>query len=142
MIGYWDASAVVPLVVGDTKTSGLEAMRKSRTGMVTWWGTVVECASAIARMEREEDLNASEAGRAIKRLSDLRQSWAEVAPAEWLREHAVRLLRLHNLRAGDALQLAAAILASRNRPGSIEFVCLDKRLALAAEREGFRVIGP
>jgi hypothetical protein len=38
------------------------------------------------------------------------------------------------------LQLAAAIVASENRPSSLDFVCLDQRLGSAAEREGFAVI--
>ena len=51
---------------------------------------------------------------------------------------AQRLLRLHPLRAADALQLAAAVVASEHEPRSLDFVCLDERLAAAASREGFR----
>ncbi len=54
---------------------------------------------------------------------------------------AQRLLRLHPLRAADSLQLAAALLACEHRPQGWQFVCLDARLSLAAEREGFNVIG-
>jgi hypothetical protein len=35
---------------------------------------------------------------------------------------------------------AAAIFAGENHPASLDFVCLDKRLSLAAQREGFNVI--
>jgi hypothetical protein len=54
-------------------------------------------------------------------------------------EMARRLLRVHPLRAADSLQLAAAVLASEGRPSTLEFVCLDDRLGIAAQREGFRV---
>lgn len=38
------------------------------------------------------------------------------------------------------IQLAAALLACEHRPQGWQFVCLDARLSLAAEREGFGVI--
>jgi hypothetical protein len=47
---------------------------------------------------------------------------------------------VHELRAGDALQLAAAIVASDHQTSAMEFVTLDRRLADAADKEGFRVI--
>lgn len=141
MIRYWDASAVVPLLMADARTQALEALRTGGGGMATWWGTPVECASAIARMERKGSVDHRGATLALRRLSELRNGWIEVAPGQWIQEHAMRLLRIHALRAADALQLAAAILASRQQPSSMEFVCLDKRLAVPAEKEGFRVTG-
>jgi hypothetical protein len=51
----------------------------------------------------------------------------------------MRLLRVHPLRAGGALQLAAAIIAADFQPNALEFVTLDARQADAAEREGFRI---
>ena len=52
-----------------------------------------------------------------------------------------RLLRVHDLPAADALQLAAALAASEQSPESLEVVCLDTRLAAAAPqvRPGSRV---
>jgi predicted nucleic acid-binding protein len=105
--------------------------------MLAWWGTHVECASAIARLERESHLTGSAAAKAFSRLQALRRSWHEIQPAEELRESAIRFLRVHDLRAGDALQLAAVFLAAERRPSTLEFVCLDERLSLAAQREGF-----
>ncbi len=43
----------------------------------------------------------------------------------------------HPLRAADALQLGAAIVAADGDTASLEFVTLDRRLADAALREGF-----
>jgi hypothetical protein len=53
---------------------------------------------------------------------------------------ASRLLRVHPLRAADALQLAAALAAAKGDPSSLDVVCLDQRLSEAARREGFRVL--
>jgi hypothetical protein len=49
-------------------------------------------------------------------------------------------VRTHPLRAGDALQLAAALVACGERPEALPFVCLDDRLRDAARREGFAVL--
>lgn len=106
--------------------------------MVAWWGTRVECQSAIVRRERAGELDAEDSGRAIDALRTLAQSWAEVAPTERVREVAQRLLRIHDLRAADALQLAAAVIAAEGRSDLFFFVTLDRRLAEAASREGFR----
>lgn len=92
--------------------------------------------------DREDAVETAQAERAFQRLSELRQSWAEVEPIESLRDQGIRLLRRHTLRAADALQLAAAILASRYHPTSLEFVCLDQRRITAARREGFKVVIP
>jgi hypothetical protein len=45
------------------------------------------------------------------------------------------------MRAAESLQLAAALTAAEGNPASLPCVCLDQRLSLAAEREGFRVLG-
>jgi uncharacterized protein len=57
-----------------------------------------------------------------------------------VRARAERLLAVHGLRAGDALQLAAALLWSRGETGAHTVVALDDRLRGAALREGFVVL--
>jgi predicted nucleic acid-binding protein len=52
----------------------------------------------------------------------------------------VRFLRVHPLRAADALQLAAAFMAAERRPASLQVVTLDERLADAARKEGFALV--
>jgi predicted nucleic acid-binding protein len=109
--------------------------------LITWWGSPLECASAIARRERDAEITSASAREARQNLSDLRQAWVEIAPFASLRVRAERLLRLHDLRASDALQLSAAVSASEGAPETLAFICLDQRLSSAAEREGFSVIG-
>jgi len=65
----------------------------------------------------------------------------EVQPSEEVRQTALRLVRMHNLRAADALQLAAALVWARHVPTGLDFVCMDARLRTAAEKEGFSVLG-
>jgi hypothetical protein len=59
-----------------------------------------------------------------------------------VRERAERLLRVHPLRAADALQLAAALLVFGDKPRGRSFVTLDDALLQAARREGFDAIRP
>jgi uncharacterized protein len=109
--------------------------------VVTWWGAPVECVSALARLERDAALDRRGLAAALARLRSAAAGWAEVPATPTVREQAMRLVRVHPLRAADALHLAAAIVAADFQPTSLEFVTLDIRLGTAAEREGFRVIG-
>jgi predicted nucleic acid-binding protein len=53
----------------------------------------------------------------------------------------MRLLRIHSLRAADAIQLAAALEWSGSLPdSSATLVTLDRRLAEAADLEGFTIL--
>ena len=106
--------------------------------LVVWWGSAVECASAVARLHREALLSSSGESVARALLDALRRSWFEVQPGDGVRAQAMRLVRLHPLRAADALQLAAAI-EWAGAPVSGGFVTFDERLGRAAEREGFNV---
>jgi predicted nucleic acid-binding protein len=137
---FWDSSAIVPLCVEEAATDRALALAAEDPEVAIWWATPVECASALARLEREAALTAAEAAEAFHRLDLLARSWFEIEPHDELREVARRLLRVHPLRAGDALQLAAAYLAAERRPPTLEVVTLDERLRHAAVKEGFRVV--
>ena len=108
--------------------------------MLVWWGSEVECVSALARLERDGALSPQAITLALKRLRQLAAGWHEVDPSDAIREAAARFLRVHPLRAADALQLAAAFLAAERRPASLEMVTLDDRLSAAARKEGFPVM--
>lgn len=137
---YWDSSAILPLVVGELRSAEMLALIDTDPAIVTWWGTRVECISALARLEREQSLALPGMRAAIARLEALSREWMEVPAIDDVRTQASRLLRTHALRAADALQLAAAIVASDFEPSAMVFVSLDVRLSAAAEREGFPVV--
>jgi predicted nucleic acid-binding protein len=138
---FWDTSAIVPLLHAEAATPAVLGEYGRDPEMVVWWASDVECVSAIAREERSGSLEPAVVADALLRLDALAAAWQEVEPSVVVRRVAARLLRVHPLRASDALQLAAAILASENEPMSMTFVTLDDRLAMAARREGFVVIG-
>ena len=137
---YWDSSALVPLFVEESTTQQLTSAYLEDDLILTWWGSEVECASAIARLERDGDLTLEATTEALRRLTQVSDTWAVVDPGAAVRDTARRMLRAHDLRAADALQLAAAVIASENRPTTLPFVCLDRRLIEAATREGFPIV--
>lgn len=134
---YWDASGIVPLLVEQSQSREMEKLIEQDPDIVTWWGTSIECFSALMRLVREGRLNSSGAQAAERRLRELRKGWNEVLPTEACRRAAERMLRVHPLRAVDAQQLAAALIASDNEPSMLEVVCLDQRLTEALRKEGF-----
>lgn len=136
---FWDSSALVPLLVEEELTEPIRDLYLQEQGTIAWWSTPVECASSIARLEREGRLSPQAATQSLERLDALASSWNRIEPLDAVLETARRLLRVHPLRAADSLQLAAAFLASEGRPSTLEFVCLDDRLVIAAQREGFPV---
>lgn len=139
---YWDTSAIIGLLVDEAASTAVRHEHARDIEMSTWWGTQVECVSALARLDREGLLSSPATRDAFRRLDRLSAGWTEVAPSERLRTVSQRLLRTHILRAADALQLAAASVAAEDHPGSLPFVTRDVRLALAAEREGFPTVTP
>jgi len=139
-VRFWDASAIVPLLVAEPTTRRLQALAARDPDMLVWWGSEVECVSALARLERAAALDAKGMALASNRLTQLSNGWHEIEPSEIVRESAMRFLRVHPLRAADALQLAAAFIAAERRPPSLEVITLDERLADAARKEGFALV--
>jgi len=134
---FWDSSALVPLFATEARTRAVQSLYARDLEVVVWWGTLVECASAIARLERDGELSAADAAESFSRLDALAPSWMQIEPSDEIRESARRLLRVHPLRAADALQLAAALVAAERRPPTLAFVTCDDRLREAAGKEGF-----
>jgi uncharacterized protein len=141
-VRFWDTSALVPLLVGEDASAAVSALQSDDPTVVVAWTTLVECASAIARAERDQTLALDEATAAFARLDEIARLWREVEPTHDLRDIARRLLRVHPIRAADAIQVAAATLAAERRPSSLTFVTLDARLETAALKEGFEVVVP
>lgn len=136
---FWDASAIVPLLLDEPGREAVLAMLESDPVMVVWWGTPVELVSAVSRRERDRSLTLAAVTLAIERTRALERAWHQVPPTDTLRGRAQRILRVHSLRAGDSLQLAAALNIAGDDPASLSFVSLDQRLADAARREGLDV---
>jgi hypothetical protein len=136
---FWDSSALVALVVREEATPRREQALREDPGVLIWYGTPAEIESAIQRRRREGELTPDQETTVRAKLDALAGIWHEVQPTLALRERALRLLRVHPLRAADAFQLAAALIVCGEQTRGFHFDTADQRLAAAATAEGFVV---
>jgi uncharacterized protein len=139
---YWDSSAVVPMVLEERTSDVVRSVLAEDPEIVTWAWTRVEVVGAVERKARRGEWSRAERRLALERFERLSDSWNEVTDLLSVRTRALALLGRHELRAADAAQLAAAVLVAEQSLPGLAFVCLDARLAYAAEREGLLVIPP
>ncbi len=137
---FWDASAVFPLCATEVRSTELRALAEDDAAIAVWWVTRTECVSALSRRVRDGEMSTVDAQRVQNVLRALARSWSEVEPHEHVRNVAERMLAIHDLRAADALQLAAALEWADGDADGAAMVCLDRRLRAAATREGFLVL--
>jgi predicted nucleic acid-binding protein len=138
---FWDSSALVSLIVPQEPSVQMAREYAGDSSLVVWCLTPVEAWSAVCRLRREAVLDSPGMRTARRRLQGLVESWVEIDDLRAVRSRALRLLETHALRSADSLQLAAALVFVSDRPERVPFVTLDDRLAEAAEKEGFEVMG-
>lgn len=139
---FWDTSALIPLLVAERGTGRAERWLREDPEVVVWTLTRVELLSALARRRRREPAAARRLSAARREILDAWERWSEVTAVEVVRRHAERLVESHPLRAADALQIGAALVVAEDAPHALPFLTLDRNQAVAAEREGFHVLGP
>lgn len=139
---FWDTSAIIPLWIAERGSSRSKAWYRSDPDVIVWTLTRVEVFSALARRRREAPAAASRLLAVRRDFIHAWERWSEVTAIEIARRHAERIVESYSLRAADALQIGAALIAAEDHPTALEFVTFDENLAQAAEREGFHVLGP
>ena len=138
-VSFWDTSVIVPLLCQQDTSGGLRRLWRTQKRIVVWWGTSLEAISAVNRLKAEKLLGEKQFQKALANLETVRRQWREIAPVENVTVTAETLPQLHNLRALDSFQLAAALVWSQHKPKNRLFVCADGRLAEAARNSGFSV---
>jgi predicted nucleic acid-binding protein len=134
---FWDASALVPLIVMEKETDYCLKVLAEDREMVVWCLSRVEIKSALCRRVRDGLMNDHDFQIAKKRLDTLMQRAYEVMAVEKVRSRAMRLVEGHPLNAADACQLAAALVAGQEDPARLPIITFDERLKEAATKEGF-----
>jgi predicted nucleic acid-binding protein len=140
-VRFWDASAVLPLIVNEPGSELVVPWLKEDAEIVLWGWSRVEIASAIERRAREGNLSGAVRAALLSRAERLANDAHEVLDVSAVRARAIAILARHALRAADAAQLGAALLVAEPEPASLTMVVLDRRLAAAAAREGLQVLG-
>jgi predicted nucleic acid-binding protein len=141
-VRFWDSSAIVPLFVEEPRSKSCRPLLHADSSQLVWCLSRTEVTSAVWRLAREGVFSPEQVRSIDGRVAKLAARWHEVTAVEPVREIAERALRSHALRAADALQLAAALVAVDQQPRGRPFVVADGPLGLAAEREGFDVVRP
>jgi uncharacterized protein len=141
-VRFWDSSAMVPLLVAEPRSAWATSILAEDRAVAVWAWTRVELVSAVERRCRDDGLDAGTRRALLTRIDELCAGFAEVTDTVAVGQRAIRLLARHQLRAADAGQLAAALLVGDASGRDPVFVCLDARLASAAEREGLQVLPP
>ncbi len=139
---FWETSALVPLVVAEPQTPRVRRWMAEDDDVVVWTLTRVELLSALARRRREIGVSPAGLVAARRAILSVWDRWSEVSAVDLVRRQAERIVESHPLRAADALQIGAALVAAGDDPQSLTFVTLDADQAEAAGREGLLVLGP
>jgi predicted nucleic acid-binding protein len=135
-LAFWDASALVPLCAHQGITPRVLALYRSY-GVVVWWATPVEIASALRRLVRMKQLTPDDWTVSRGLALALAESWSVIQPSDSLRAAAVQLVDRYDLKTADALQLAAALRWCEHIPQGRVFLAADQRLREAAVLSGF-----
>jgi len=133
---FWDASALLPLCVRQGITPRIVGLYGSYH-VVIWWATPVEIASALARLVRTREISASECAKARQVAVALADEWSVIQPSNALRDQAAQIVDGYDLKAADAMQLAAALDWCESAPRGEIFLTADQRLREAAVLSGF-----
>lgn len=137
---FWDSSALVAAAVDERGTAAVRRVDNEDEERTIWALSDVEAASALWRRRRANDLSEPAREKAQREIDLALANAAIVSDLAAVSIRARRLLATNNLRAADALQLGAALVACDDDPSQLPFVTLDDRLAEAAAREGFTVL--
>jgi len=134
-VRFWDSSVLVPLVTDEPMTDALTTLFADDSDILVSFITPTEVTAA---MWRKAGVNDDLRQRSEKRYAVLERHWAVTTEYETALTESLRVVQRHRLRAGDAIQLACAILAAPDR--AVAFVTLDGDLRDAARQEGFTVL--
>ena len=137
---FWDSSGIVALLVEEPATEAARRLFAEDGDAVVWGQTPLEVLAALWRRRRRGQLD--EAGRAAAEaaLRNLEGVWSVVLDLDPVEDRARRILAVHPIRAVEAAQLAAALVACEDRCDLLPFVTFDEGLGEAARREGFSVL--
>lgn len=142
---FVDSSALVKRYTQEDGTTWVRSLTHRRSGNQIFLAriTIVEVTAAIARRRGGRSVTRAQASSLLSRFRKHvagRYTILDVTPG--ILSDAATLANRHNLRAYDAVQLAAALELNRIGQGGIVIVSADKELNAAASVEGLTVEDP
>lgn len=139
MILYCDTSALVKRYVEEEGTAKVDALWDEADEVATSIVAFAEGVAALSRRKREGVLSRAGYARTIPVFHEehLRLFLVQITPH--LNTVVRRLVEKYPLRGFDAIHLASALIIRDADKRDFLFACFDKRLNLAAKKEGLRV---
>lgn len=146
---FFDSSALVKRFAQERGSAFLLSLLRpsARNRLYAARITEVEVCAALARRQKGNTINASQAAKGLRRLRhDLPRRFTQVSINEEVIVEASRLAETYALRGYDAVQLAAAVKANDERISSglapLIIVSADTELNDSAQTEGFSIENP
>ncbi len=137
---FFDASALVKRYVREQDSARVRRLLRGGSVAISRLSEV-EIVSALARLARDNAISAAQRDRAVTAFIADIMSWHVVELKADVTAQARALLLRYALRAGDALQLAAALVLQDGLGQPLEgFVAYDHRLVDAARGERLAVV--
>ncbi len=146
---FFDTSGLVKRFNRETGTGWTIGLCRPSGGNTIYIAhiTAVEVVSALTRLTLGKKITAAQSAKAIGRFERTlagRYAFIEIRPA--IVVEAMRLAKTYGLRGYDAVQLAAALSANRERlnigASGLTFISADNKLNNAAAAEGLAVDNP
>jgi uncharacterized protein len=142
---FVDTSALVKRYVQEVGTAWVRGLTHRRAGNQILLAriTVVEVTSAVARRRAGRTISTAQASSFLSQFRKHiagRYTILEITPG--LLADAATLANRHDLRAYDAVQLAAALELNRISQGGIVLASSDRELNAAAQADGLTVEDP
>lgn len=136
MIAYFDTSAIIPLLVGESSSAACARVWNEAARGVSVRLLYPEARAALARAQRMGRITKRQLAAAVEQLDDIVTEIDNVEVTADLARTAGDLAQTHELRGYDAVHLAAALAA---QDAELVLVTGDNRLAKAAQGLGLSV---
>lgn len=137
MIGYFDSSALVKLVVEEARSEEAAALWDGADAVLSSRVAYPEVRGALAAARRAGRLTGAQLAEAKRMWTPLWDAVRVVELSADLAVHAGDLAEEHALSGFDAVHLASALLVSE---GELILATWDSRLQVAARSSGLRVL--
>ena len=137
---YLDSSALVKQYYDEPGSGKIRPLFLESTMMATASLSYAEVFSALNRKLRQNVFSSEQYRRAVEAF-DVDWKHLDVVPLyEEVLKRARAALENHDLRAGDAVQLASALVLAASASAPIEFASADRKLNAAAGAEGLSLL--
>jgi predicted nucleic acid-binding protein len=136
VILYLDTSSLIKLYVPETESAAVKRLVDAAEVIATSRIAYAEATAAFARKRRERGVSPADYRTLMQDFDHDWENYFVVDVSDTLVKLGGLLAEKHALRGFDAIHLASAVIIRKQGDRPVSFSCFDKRLSLAARREG------